>query len=146
MSVDFNWDYPQPFQIDVTVEEKHIDVVGHVNNVIYLRWLEKIAWMHSHHLGLTWNVYQKENCAMVARRHELDYLAAAFKNDELVVGTWIIENNKKVSITRKYQIIRKSDPAMDYIVGYLSYVRAYKVDVICEPYFITFKKKTSPQF
>ena len=109
MSVDFNWDYTQPFQIDVTVEDKHIDVVGHVNNVIYLRWLEKIAWMHSHHLGLTWNVYQKENRAMVARRHELDYLAAAFKNDELVVGTWIIENNKKVSITRQYQIMRKSD-------------------------------------
>jgi len=105
----FEWDYPNPFEIKVTVTAKDIDLVGHVNNVVYLRWLEQAAWDHSHHLGLTWEVYQVENRAMVARRHELDYLAAAFEHEHLRIGTWITENNEKVSITRQYQIIRESD-------------------------------------
>jgi len=81
--------------------------VGHVNNVVDLRWLERVAWKHSESLGMDWNAYENEGKAMVARRHELDYLAAAFENDKLQVATWIIENDQKVSLMRDYQIIRE---------------------------------------
>ncbi|GIS72991.1 MAG: hypothetical protein CM1200mP10_25680 [Candidatus Neomarinimicrobiota bacterium] len=27
--------------------------------------------------------------AMVAKRHELNYIAATFANDDLIIGTWI---------------------------------------------------------
>jgi acyl-CoA thioester hydrolase len=109
MSVNINWDFPKPHILPQKVEAKHIDVVGHVNNVVYLRWLEKVAWNHSEQLGLDWSDYERERRAMVARRHELDYLAAAFEGDDLLLATWIIENDKKVSLTRAYQIIRESD-------------------------------------
>lgn len=108
-SKTIQWDHPNPHQIKLNVEQKHIDVIGHVNNVVYLRWLERVAWHHSEHLGLDWEKYSLKNRAMVARRHELDYLAAAFEHDKLLIGTWITENDGKVSITRQYQIIRESD-------------------------------------
>ena len=104
-----SWDFENPHIIDIEVKNKHIDVVGHVNNVVYLRWLERVAWNHSEKLGMDWQAYEREGKAMVARRHELDYLAAAFEGDRLKVATWIIENDKKVSLLRAYQIIRESD-------------------------------------
>jgi acyl-CoA thioester hydrolase len=106
---ELNWDYTNPHIIELQVENKHIDIIGHVNNVVYLRWLEKVAWHHSESLGIDWKAYQSEGKAMVARRHELDYLMAAFENDKLHIATWIIENDQKVSLTRAYQIVRESD-------------------------------------
>ena len=109
MQTDNTWDFPNPHIIEILVEQKHIDIVGHVNNVVYLRWLEKVAWNHSEKLGMDWQAYEREGKAMVARRHELDYLAAAFEGDQLKVATWIVENDEKISLLRAYQIIREKD-------------------------------------
>lgn len=104
-----NWDHPAPHLLAMTVTAASIDVMGHANNVEYLRWLENIAWHHSQYLGLDWAEYQRLDRAMVARRTELDYLAAAFAGDELLIGTWIVENDQKTSITRQYQLVRPKD-------------------------------------
>ena len=106
-----NWDHPHPHTLILTVTPDHIDVMGHTNNVVYLEWLEKVAWSHSEALGLDWNRYRELNRALVARRHEIDYLAATFAGDTLVLGTWIVGNDKKLSVTRQYQIIRPADGA-----------------------------------
>lgn len=105
-----NWDYGTPaFHRYIKVVDEHIDIMGHTNNVVYVSWLEDVAWGHSQALGLGWDKYQQLNRAMVARRHEVDYLAATFAGDELVMGTWIVENDRKLSITRRYQLIRVKD-------------------------------------
>lgn len=104
-----HWDHPAPHVFAMTVGHESIDVMGHANNVEYLRWLEYVAWDHSTALGLDWAAYQRLDRAMVARRTELEYLAAAFEGDELLIGTWIVENDGKVSITRQYQLVRPRD-------------------------------------
>jgi acyl-CoA thioester hydrolase len=104
-----HWDHPDPHILTMTVSNASIDVMGHANNVEYLRWLESVAWDHSNVLGLDWAAYQRLDRAMVARRTELEYLAAAFAGDALLLGTWIIENDQRVSITRQYQIVRVGD-------------------------------------
>ncbi len=104
-----NWDLPAPFVLPITVTQDHIDIMGHTNNVVYLEWLEKVAWGHSQSLGLDWELYRKLNRALVARRHEIDYLAATFAGDELLLGTWIVGNDRKLSVTRRYQLIRPKD-------------------------------------
>lgn len=103
------WDLPQPFLLPIRVENAHIDQMGHTNNVVYLEWLERVAWGHSQALGLDWDRYRKLNRALVARRHEIDYLAATFAGDELLLGTWIVANDRKLSVTRHYQLIRLQD-------------------------------------
>ncbi|MGH8529598.1 MAG: acyl-CoA thioesterase [Nevskiales bacterium] len=103
------WDIPPSFSFAVTVESADVDGLDHCNNVSYLRWLEQAAWQHSIELGLDLEAYKRLDRAMVVRRHELDYLGAAYLDDELIVGTWLHENDGKLSLWRKYQIIRPRD-------------------------------------
>lgn len=103
------WDVAHPFVERVTVGAEHLDRFGHTNNVIYLQWLEKVAWAHSVSLGFGFEDYERVGTGCVARRHELDYLAPTFAGDELLLATWIHENDGKLSMWRRYQIIRAGD-------------------------------------
>jgi acyl-CoA thioester hydrolase len=107
--IELKWDYPEPHRLDITVAESDTDILGHTNNVTYLRWLEQVAWAHSNALGLDWPEYQRLKRAMVVRRHELDYLAPSFVGDELVACTWLTGNDGKLSLWRRYQLVRVKD-------------------------------------
>ena len=103
------WDVPAPFVQRRTVVTGDIDAFGHVNNVVYLQWLEQLAWAHSTALGLDMPAYGRLGVGCVARRHELDYLAPAFEGDAIGLATWIHENDGRLSMWRRYQIIRERD-------------------------------------
>lgn len=104
-----DWDLETPFLWETKVTEAHIDGLGHVNNAVYLQWLEQCAWRHSETLGLSLSSYQSLDRAMVIRRHELDYLQAAFVGDNIVVATWITAMYKRTRLTRSFQLVRKQD-------------------------------------
>lgn len=106
------WDVPPAHVFQVQVGSADIDGLNHCNNVSYLRWLEQAAWEHSIALGLDLAAYQRLDRAMVVRRHELDYLGAAYLNDGLIVGTWLAENDGKLNLHRRYQIFRAADGAL----------------------------------
>lgn len=108
---ELNWDYPEPFVVDAQVQESDIDILGHTNNVTYLRWLELAAWGHSRHLGLDLAAYEALNRAMVVRRHELDYLGASYTGQQVRIGTWLVGNDGRLSLWRRYQVIRIEDGA-----------------------------------
>lgn len=72
-----NWDYADPFVIDLRVLAEDIDGLGHANNAVYVSWLERCAWRHSQRLGLDLAEYRRLDRAMAVLRHEIDYLAAA---------------------------------------------------------------------
>lgn len=103
------WDLPQPFVIDLQVEEQAIDHYGHVNNAEYLRYIEQVSWRHSNHLGLTLEDYQRLDRAMVVVRHEIDYLAPAYAGDALQMATWITGFDQRFTLTRRFQLQRLSD-------------------------------------
>lgn len=109
MSSQSKWDVAEPFLERVTVAPEHLDAFGHTNNVVYLQWLEKVAWAHSISLGLGFDAYERLGAGCVARRHELDYLAATFAGEELMLGTWIQECDAKFTMWRAYQIVRVAD-------------------------------------
>lgn len=100
-----NWDIANPFITHINVTAANIDQLGHVNNAVYVTWLEQCAWQHSGSLGLNLAIYQQLDRAMVVIRHEIDYLASAFVNDQLQLATWISELDKKLRITRQFQLI-----------------------------------------
>jgi acyl-CoA thioester hydrolase len=68
-----------------------------------------VAWSHSVALGLDFAAYERFGAGCVAHRHELDYLAPTFAGDELLLGTWIAENDGRLTMWRAYQIVRVSD-------------------------------------
>ncbi len=106
---ELSWEVDQPFVQALTVRTEDLDRFGHTNNVVYLSWLERVAWAHTQFLGLDFSDYERLGCGCVVRRHELDYLAATFAGDELLAATWIAQNDGRLSMWRGYQIIRPHD-------------------------------------
>lgn len=76
------------FEVTIIVGPEDLDELHHVNNVVYLRWVQDIATAH-------WTAIAPrdalDSVAWVARRHEIDYLSAATVGEELVVRTWVGE-------------------------------------------------------
>ncbi|MCY1278850.1 tol-pal system-associated acyl-CoA thioesterase [compost metagenome] len=106
-----SWDLPNPFTIDLKVAADDIDGLGHANNAAYVTWMERCAWRHSQSLGLDLAVYRNLDRAMAVLRHEIDYLASAYEEDELQIGTWIVESDRRLKMTRRFQLIRPADAA-----------------------------------
>lgn len=94
------------FLIDIIPKEDDIDELGHVNNAIYVQWLEQCAWQHSNSLGLSLDKYKQLDRGMVVIRHEIDYLASSHAGDLLQMATWIIAMDK-LRIIRQFQLINK---------------------------------------
>jgi acyl-CoA thioester hydrolase len=93
------------FSTIIKVAQQHLDDVNHVNNVIYVQWMQDIATMH-------WNAYAsdklKEEVLWMIKRHEIDYFNQAFLNDELQMTTWTGEHTN-VTWKRHYEIFRPAD-------------------------------------
>lgn len=96
------------FELTLTVAPHHLDSFGHVNNIIYLQWMQDVAWAHSTVLGLDLAAYQKLDAAMVARHHELTYLSPCFTGDQLLLKTWITETDG-FNLHRQYEFMRLTD-------------------------------------
>ena len=106
---DFPWDHPNPHTLELTVGPEHIDGLQHTNNAVYVQWCEQTAWSHSAALGLDLACYQQLDRAMAVIRGEYDYLQASREGDELLVGTWIVSWDGRLSMERNFQILRKGD-------------------------------------
>ena len=95
----------QYFELEQKVEPQHLDHLEHVNNVVYLQWVQDVAAAH-------WNKNAskeiKKGCVWVALRHEIDYKNQAFLDEELILRTWV-EKFEGVKSFRRVQIIRKKD-------------------------------------
>ena len=94
------------YRHEIQVAQPDIDMMGHVNNVSYVAWMQEAAMAHSTANGWDLAGYQKLGMAWVARKHRIEYLAPAFADDLLHLETWV-SGMKRVSSTREYRFIRK---------------------------------------
>ncbi|MEO5775204.1 MAG: thioesterase family protein [Sphingomicrobium sp.] len=76
---------PPVFEMALTALPEHIDVLGHVNNAVWIQWMERVATAHweavaakAHQAAYFW----------VVVRHEVDYLRPAHDGDRIVARTW----------------------------------------------------------
>ncbi len=74
------------YSYKIVVEEGHIDNLNHVNNVVYLQWVNDVSEKHWKVLAVNGLI---EKYFWVVLRHELDYHNEAFLGDELTVTTWV---------------------------------------------------------
>lgn len=104
-----SWLQANPFVIDIHVQPEDIDGLGHVNNTVYVGWLERCAWNHSQTLGLTLEDFQRIDRGMAVLRHEIDYLASARVGERLRLGTWIVASDGRLKMQRQFQLLRPAD-------------------------------------
>lgn len=79
-------DFRIPHEQIVVVRESDIDELGHVNNTVYLRWVQEVAIAH---WQLIATPEQQQEMVWMVLRHEIDYKSAAKLNDEIILRTWI---------------------------------------------------------
>lgn len=103
------WDLHRPYVKSIDVQPDDLDRLGHVNNVVYLRWLEEISWAHITSLGMDWSLQQQLGKAMAITRTEIDYLQPALAGDELRLGTWLVEFDGRFRSARRFQLVRVRD-------------------------------------
>ena len=103
------WDYPDPHVLHTRVQATDIDGLNHTNNTVYVKWCEQVAWSHSVALGLDLKRYRELDRAMAITRSEYDYLQSSRDGDEVAVATWIVEWDRKLTMARRFQVIRIAD-------------------------------------
>ena len=87
------------------VRHHEMDALGHVNNAVYLHYLEQAAIDHTTALGFPTARLRALGGVFIARRHEIDYLRPAAAGETLQVVTWPVEMPGARAV-RDYEIRR----------------------------------------
>ncbi len=99
---------PAIFEHFLTVRDDEIDRLGHVGNLVYLRWTQEAALAHSAAQGWPTDAYHKLGSGFIVRSHNIEYRRPALLNDELVVRTWVA-GFRRASSLRRFKIVRRRD-------------------------------------
>jgi acyl-CoA thioester hydrolase len=75
-----------PFEISLSVMPGDIDEQNHVNNAVYLRWVQEVATAHWQAIASS---EAREGIGWVVLRHEIDYKAPACLGNDVVLRTWV---------------------------------------------------------
>jgi acyl-CoA thioester hydrolase len=95
------------FTHELLVPDDVLDENGHVNNVVYIQWMQDVAVLHSDRTGCT-RATRDVGATWVVRSHRVEYLRPAFSGDLISVSTWVV-NFRRVRSLRRYKFVRKSD-------------------------------------
>ena len=93
------------FEMVIPVLPGDIDEQNHVNNTVYLRWVQDIATAHWRAVA---SPKAQEGIGWVVLRHEIEYKGPATLGDEVVLCTWVGEATR-LTFERFTEIRRKSD-------------------------------------
>jgi acyl-CoA thioester hydrolase len=106
-----SFDLPAPHTISLTVGDGDIDAFDHVNNSVYMTWFDRVAWDHSARVGLPIERCLELDRGMVVLRSVISYLWPAIRGDGVRVATWLLPNQSKLRVARRFQAVRDSDGA-----------------------------------
>lgn len=99
------------FEKKHTVVVNEIDEYHHVNNVVYVQWIQDVADAH-------WKILIKDiptpDYVWFVVRHEIDYKGQAKLNDEVTITTWVgktegVKSIRHVEVKKGEQLLVKSE-------------------------------------
>ena len=94
-----------PFEMIVPVLPGDIDERNHVNNTVYLRWVQDVATAHWRAIA---SREAQATIGWIVLRHEIDYKMPSTLGDEIVLCTWVGKATR-LTFERFTEIRRKSD-------------------------------------
>jgi acyl-CoA thioester hydrolase len=97
-----------PFELPIEVLPEDIDLLDHVNNVVYLRWVQEAAIAHWTALA---SPEAQAELYWVVVRHEIDYRRPALPGDGIIARTWVGPAGAR-SFERNTEILRAGDRAL----------------------------------
>ena len=102
---------PWRFTVRYPVRQYELDVLGHVNNAVYLNWVEQVAIDHVEALGFgrAWSI--EHGGAWVVREHHVTYHRPVEYGDVVLVTTLPLEIGG-VRGLRRTEMHREADGAL----------------------------------
>ena len=85
------------FELTLSTRREHIDELGHVNNAVWVQWIQQVAVAHWDSVA---DAAHKDAFYWVVVRHEIDYLRAAHEGDCITARTWVGEEPKGARFDR----------------------------------------------
>ena len=76
------------YEMVITATDEHIDELGHVNNAVWVQWIQDVAVAHWDSLA---DPEHKDAYYWVVVRHEIDYLRSVLPGETVTARTWIAE-------------------------------------------------------
>lgn len=98
------------FTYEFEVPAEAVDENGHVNNVMYVQWMQDAAVRHYEGMGGT-GPTQALGATWVVRSHSIEYLRPAYAGERICVQTWVA-NLRRVRSLRRYRFLRVTDEAL----------------------------------
>ena len=99
---------PEPFELAIRIEPADIDELGHVNNVVYVRWVQEAAVAHWRAAA---RAEDQAELRWVVVRHEIDYRRAAYPGDGIIARTWV-GGASRIRFERHTELLRASDRSL----------------------------------
>jgi acyl-CoA thioester hydrolase len=92
-------------------EWRDVDAAGHVNNTVYLAYIQECALQSLRALG--WPIFrlEAEGVAIATRSHRIEYRQPTLLDDELEVATWLSDIQDAAAV-RHTLVTRPADGAM----------------------------------
>lgn len=91
-----------PFTRNFIAQPDDIDALGHVNNAVWVRWIQEMATSHwqavaapAHIAAYYW----------VVTRHEIDYRGNIVAGDSVTARTWIEREPKGAQFDRRVDFV-----------------------------------------
>jgi acyl-CoA thioester hydrolase len=85
------------FELELSARPEHIDELGHVNNAVWVQWIQQVAVAHWDSVA---DAAHKHAFYWVVVRHEIDYLRAAHEGDRITARTWVGDEPKGARFDR----------------------------------------------
>jgi acyl-CoA thioester hydrolase len=99
---------PNVFSIRTLVRWGELDALWHVNNAIYLSFIEDVGTRVCEAHGWPMQRMMEEGFGIIARQHHIEYRQPAKLGDELEISTWYSVAQRTTAL-RHYAIRRTSD-------------------------------------
>ncbi len=90
------------FELSFTAGPDDIDELGHVNNAVWVKWIQDVATGH-------WRAHAPQDAVdayvWVVVRHEIDYLRALLPGESVTARTWIPDPPKGARFDRIVEMV-----------------------------------------
>jgi acyl-CoA thioester hydrolase len=105
-----------PFMQTITAQAADIDELGHVNNAVWVRWVQDMATAH-------WNAAASpehiDAFIWVVVRHEIDYRGNIALGESVEGRTWIGEAPKGAKFDRHVEFLKDGKPIVRAITTWV---------------------------
>ena len=90
------------FEKRITASDEHIDELGHVNNAVWVQWIQEVALGHWYSVA---DPAHQDDYIWVVVRHEIDYLRAVVEGETVTGRTWVGEAAKGARFDREMEFV-----------------------------------------